>query len=119
MSTINTRGEPGIEGMLRVICVVALLCAAAACSSHKPVAKIPTGKILLDVGPGHAHITIDEKLQGTASMYEKKPMKIPRGKHRLKLQADGYFPEYVEIEVTDSMKKIAIEMKKMPPPIIP
>ncbi|MFH1434848.1 MAG: hypothetical protein ABIJ56_03935 [Pseudomonadota bacterium] len=118
MSNKKRKEKPGTGVMPRVIFVAGLLAAAAACSSQKPVAKIPKGKILLDVKPGHAYIYIDEKLKGTASMYENKPLKLPRGKHRLKLQAEEYFPEYVEIEVTDIAKKIKIEMKKMPPPIM-
>lgn len=119
MSNRKRKRKPGAGAALHTVCVAALIAAAAACSSHKPVAKIPKGKILLDVKPGHAHITIDEKFKGTASMYEKKPLKMPRGKHRLKLQAEDYFPQYVEIEVTDTVKKIKIEMKKKPPPIVP
>lgn len=99
-----------------------LLAAAAThsgCSHGKPSVKAPTGILMLNVTPDNARVYIDERLQGTASMFNEKTLLISEGKHRLKLTADDYFPEYHEIEVTGKLKKIEIKMRKVPPPLYP
>jgi len=97
----------------------AVAAAAASCSHYKPSTKLPQGKIVLEITPPEARVYIDERLQGTGSMLSGKPLLISRGKHRLKAVADGYFPRYIEITVTESVKKLKVEMTKIPPPLYP
>jgi len=92
---------------------------AAACSPSKGAANVPQGKILLIVSPAEAHVYVDEKLQGTAAMFGDKPLLLPVGKHRLKLKAEDYFPEYIEISVTGKTNTVKVDMRKIPPPLVP
>ena len=97
----------------------ALLSAAAACSHYKPSAKLPQGKIVLEIAPPEAKVYIDERLQGTGKMLSGKPLLISRGKHRLKVVAEAYFPRCIEITVAEGVQKIKVEMAKIPPPLFP
>lgn len=95
----------------------ALLCQACPGRGRPPA--VPKGKLVLEVTPGHAHVYLDERLQGTASMLGGKTLLVSTGRHRLKLDAENYFTECVEILVTEDVKKIEVEMRKIPPPVYP
>ena len=103
-------------GMLAALLAVA---SAAGCPHNRGKAAVPGGKIFLKITPDHAHVYVDEILQGTGATFSEKALRLPQGKHRLKVTAEVYFPEYVEINVTDSPETISVDLRKIPPPLVP
>jgi len=95
------------------------LLAAAGCPRVGGKAAVPGGKVFLKITPDHAHVYVDETLQGTGATFGGKALRLPQGRHRLKVTAENYFPEYVEINVTDSPETISVELRKIPPPLYP
>ena len=92
---------------------------AAGCAGHKPAGKGPKGTLVLSVDPGEARFYVNEKLQGTADVFKDKPLSLSVGKYCVKLMLDGYFPEYIEVEITGGgLRKVELAMRKVPPPLV-
>jgi len=120
MGEVMTGSNPGPAAVKVMMCAALLaLAAAAGCPLSKGKAAVPGGKVFLKITPDHAHVYVDEIIQGTGSTFSGKALRLPQGRHRLKVTAEDYFPEYVEINVTDSPETIIVELRKIPPPLYP
>lgn len=112
-------GQGPAAAKVMVLAALLGIAAAGGCPRNKGKAAVPGGKVFLKITPDHAHVYVDETLQGTASTFTGKALRLPQGRHRLKVTAEDYFPEYVEINVTDSPETVSIDLRKIPPPIYP
>jgi hypothetical protein len=117
---VNATGpNPGRPAVKMLMLAALALAAAAGCPRTGGKAAVPGGKVFLKITPDHAHVYVDEILQGTGATFTGKALRLPQGRHRLKVTAEDYFPEYVEIVVTDSPETVSVELRKVPPLLYP
>lgn len=88
----------------------------ASCNGPRVPAP-PTGGIRLAAEPADARVYVNEKLSGTASVYEDRPLLLRSGTYRIKIVAEGYYPEYVEVEVGDVIVPLEVSLTAIPEPL--
>lgn len=62
----------------------------------------PHSKLVLDGAPVAAAVLVDEQPVGSLAVVRERGIALPPGQHRLTVQADGYFPADLLIEVDKS-----------------
>lgn len=62
----------------------------------------PHSKLVVDGAPLDAAVLIDEQPIGSLSMVRARGVALPPGQHRLTVQADGYFPADLLVDVDRS-----------------
>ena len=97
--------------------IVMSVFAVAGCPATPEVPKQPTGGLMLMIEPADARIYVDEKLQGDATTYAQRPLLLHPGEHRVKIVADGYYSEYLELEVHEELIDLTISLTKVPEPL--
>lgn len=90
---------------------------AAGCPPHPVTPAQPRGGLLIEVEPSHARIYVDEQLVGDATTYAQRPLKLAPGHHRIKVLADGYYPEYLEVQVTEELVPVGLVLTAVPEPL--
>jgi hypothetical protein len=81
------------------------------------VPTAPTGGLRFEGEPLDARVYVNEKLSGTLELYVDRPLLLRPGKYRVKLTADGYYPEYREIEVGDEIVPVTVTLTAVPEPL--
>jgi hypothetical protein len=77
----------------------------------------PTGGLRFEVTPASARVYINEKLSGTVASYEERPLLLRPGTYRVKLVVDGYYTEYVEVDVGDEVVPVEADLVAVPEPL--
>jgi hypothetical protein len=90
--------------------------AAVGCNGPRVPAR-PTGGIRLDAEPRSAKVYVNEKLSGTVSTFEDRPLLLRPGRYRIKLVAQGYYPGYVEVDVGDEIVPVEASLVPIPEPL--
>ena len=97
-----------------------LLCTAslglAACKGAASTG--PRSKLALDGTPSEASVLIDEQPIGSLAVVQKHGVSLPPGQHRLTVQADGYFPADLLIDVDRSggVVRRTVKLTALPEP---
>lgn len=96
-----------------LLLLVSLLTACAG-----PKHEGPRSKLRLSGSPAAATVLIDEQPLGTLAEVGKLGVALPPGQHRLTVQADGYFPADVLLEVDDrgGVLEQKVELVALPEP---
>ena len=76
-----------------------VLCCLALVACHPAASSGPRSKLVLDGTPTDASVIVDEQPIGSLAMVHARGVALPPGQHRLTVQADGYFPADVLVEV--------------------
>lgn len=98
-----------------LFCVLILLAGCAV-----PLARInggrPTVSVPLDVTPGEAKVFLDGDYIGCAERFtaERGGLALTYGVHELRLEAEGYLPELIEVISSAAMKPVTVRMLKKP-----
>ena len=83
--------------MRRETLLLPLLFTFVAC---RPAASTgPRTKLVVEGSPATAAVLVDEQPLGTLAMVARRGVALPPGQHRLTVQADGYFPADVLVEI--------------------
>jgi len=77
----------------------------------------PTGGLRFAGEPLDARVYINEKLSGTLGLFVDRPLLLRPGTYRVKLVADGFYPEYREIEVGQEIVPFTITLTAVPEPL--
>jgi hypothetical protein len=84
-------------------------------AGQRPVDVGPRGTLRIEGQPGTAIVEVDEKRLGPAEMFEDKGLLLKPGQHRVILRAEGYFPEYRLIEITeDEVTVLEVQLRPVP-----
>ncbi len=81
------------------------------------VPTAPTGGLRFEGTPLEARVYVNEKLSGTLELYVDRPLLLRPGSYRLKFTAEGYYPEYVEVEVADEIVPVTVTLTAVPEPL--
>lgn len=92
--------------------------AFALCACHGAKSTGPRSKLTLSGTPPEAAVLIDEQPIGTLAMVQKLGVALPPGQHRLTVQADGYFPAdlLVDVDAHGGVIRRSIQLTALPEP---
>ena len=94
---------------------VLFLFATISCGGAQKFGAGPRGTLRFKGEPRDALIEVDETHLGPVHMFEKQGILLKPGKHNIILRAEGYFPEYRIVELTDG-QVLVIEVQLRPEP---
>lgn len=95
---------------------LALLCAGtvtACAGTQKP--KGPPAELRIVAVPVSATVQVNERFVGAARVLDKRPAKLSPGKKRITIEAPGYFPHDLEVELPAGVTTINIKLRPVPP----
>lgn len=64
--------------------------------------------------PDTATVYLDERFLGAARVLAVRPKSVPKGRHRLTVQAPGHFPHDLELELEPGETKVEISLRPIP-----
>jgi hypothetical protein len=67
------------------------------------------------VEPPTASVQIDERFVGAARVLAMRPASVKPGKHRLTVEAPGYFPHDAELELAPGVTTVNLKLRPVPP----
>ncbi len=106
------------EQRTALACLISVLSIiAAGCPVHVDEPAPPKGGISLSVEPTAARVYVDGQLVGTAATYAGGHLPLHPGHYRIKLVAEGWFDEYLEIDVGDEIVPLGVDMVQVPEPL--
>lgn len=110
MSRVRKSSVPrAARGVLSVVLCGALLACAG---SHKPKGR--PAELRAVVEPPTAIVQVDERFVGSARVLEKRPAQLTPGKHRVTVDAAGYFPHDVELELAPGVTTLQLKLRAIP-----
>jgi hypothetical protein len=85
---------------------------AACAATHKP--KTRQAELRAVVEPSNALVQVDETFVGAARVLEKRPAQLSPGKHRVTVDAAGYFPHDVELDLAPGVTTLTLKLRAIP-----
>jgi hypothetical protein len=84
--------------------------------SCAPVQKpgIRPAELRTRVLPATATVQVDERYVGAARRLDKSPAKLAPGKHRVTVEAAGFFPHDVELELAPGVTTLDLKLRPIP-----
>ncbi len=67
------------------------------------------------VEPPTARVQVDEHFVGAARVLEKRPAVLAPGKRRVTIDAPGYFPHDLEVELAPGITTVKVKLRPVPP----
>jgi len=105
--------ESGVLRVARGGLSVVLLAALCACAgTHKPKGR--PAELRAVVEPPTAIVQVDEKFVGSARVLEKRPAQLTPGKHRVTVEAPGFFPHDVQLELAPGVTTLQLKLRAIP-----
>jgi hypothetical protein len=86
---------------------------AACAGTQKP--KGPPAELRIVAEPVSASVQVNERFVGAARVLDKRPAKLSPGKKRITIEAPGYFPHDLEVELPAGVTTINIKLRAVPP----
>ena len=95
------------------VAVVLLMGGSSGCTSP---ARSPTVPLRISGGPDSASVTIDDEPVGNFDVVAAHGVALPPGRHRVTVEADGYFPfdRIVDAEPGGEVQRLVIKLEKIP-----
>ena len=81
--------------------------------AHKPKGR--PAELRAVVQPPTAIVQVEEKFVGSARVLDKRPAQLTPGKHRVTVEAPGYFPHDVEVELAPGVTTLQLKLRAVPP----
>jgi hypothetical protein len=91
------------------VCAALIACGGA----HKPKGR--PAELRAVVEPPTAIVQVDEKFVGSARVLDKRPAQLAPGKHRVTVEAEGYFPHDVEVDLVPGVTTLQLKLRAVPP----
>lgn len=89
-------------------------CVLAACGgTQRP--KPPVAELRTLVEPPTARVQVDEQFVGAARVLAQRPAGLKPGVHRLTVEAPGYFPHDMELDLKPGVTKVELKLRPVPP----
>jgi hypothetical protein len=93
--------------------LLAVLCLVPACAGRQqPDPKRAQLRTLIE--PATATVQVDEQFVGAARVLAKRPARFHEGKHRVTIEAPGYFPHDLELELAAGVTKLEVKLRPVP-----
>jgi hypothetical protein len=88
-----------------------VLCACA--GTQKP--KGPPAELRVLAEPASATVQVNERFVGAARVLDKRPAKLVPGKKLITLEAPGYFPHDLEVDLPAGVTTLNVKLRPVPP----
>ncbi len=95
--------------LLSVLALSLLGCAGAQRPRSRPA------ELRTIVEPPTASVHIDEHFAGAARVLAMRPEPVKPGKHRITVEAPGYFPHDAELELAPGVTTVNLKLRAVPP----
>ena len=86
----------------------------AACGHAQHPRQKPAELRVLAV-PATASVQVNERFVGAARVLDKQPAKMAPGKKRITIEAPGYFPHDLELDLPAGVTTVEIKLRPVPP----
>lgn len=64
--------------------------------------------------PENARVRIDDRDVGSARVLQARPPRLTRGRHQVSVEADGYFPHDVELDLPPGTTTLRVQLRPIP-----
>ncbi len=93
--------------------LLSLSVAAAGCAARQkpPVLRAQLRTI---VEPPTAVVQVDERFVGAARVLDQRPARLQEGAHRITIEAPGYFPHDLELQLPAGVTKLEVKLRPIP-----
>lgn len=96
---------------------LALLLGLAVACGPAQAPSVVTTSLRMSGSPPEARVTVDEQMVGTLDVVIARGVALPPGKHRISVEAPGYFPMDALVEAKENDRTpIHVEAKLVPIP---
>ena len=85
----------------------------ACAGQHKP--KGAPAELRVIAEPSSASVQVNERFVGAARVLEKRPAKLSQGPKRVTVEAPGYFPHDLELNLPAGVTTVNIKLRPVPP----
>jgi len=89
---------------------LALLSLAACYGNIRPTPAV----LRVEVVPDDARVLIDDTFVGRARRTAAQPKELPPGRHRLTIEAPGYFPHDLDLDLPSGETNVRVELRPVP-----
>jgi hypothetical protein len=76
--------------------------------------ELPRAQLRTVVEPPEAAVQVDERFVGAARVLDKRPARLPEGKHRVTIEAPGYFPHDLEVALPAGVTTLEVKLRAIP-----
>jgi hypothetical protein len=94
--------------------VLALLVPISACGGAQK-GKGATAELRVLADPPSAVVQVNERFVGAARVLDKQPARLTPGPKRVTVEAPGYFPHDLELELPAGSTTLNIKLRPIPP----
>ena len=90
------------------------VCAIAACAgTQKPKGRPAELRIVAE--PEAASVQVNERFVGSARVLDKRPAKLVPGLKHVPVEAPGYFPHDLDLDLPAGVTTVKIKLRPVPP----
>lgn len=80
------------------------------------VAPRPTrARLLVVTVPPGASVYVDERFAGSGRLLARRPLWLRPGHHLVTVEADGYFPHDLEVDLPAGLTRLRVALRPVPP----
>jgi hypothetical protein len=90
-----------------------LVIALAGCQLESNLGK-KDAYVELHVEPDSARVVIDDESVGSARLLAVNPHRLRPGKHFIEIEAKGYFPHDLELDLPPGLTKVEVKLRPIP-----
>jgi len=98
-----------------LIAVAALMPIAALSACGATPVRVEPARLRVIAVPENAGIYVDDRFAGSARLIARRPVAFSPGVRHVTVQADGYFPHDVEVELRPGVTTMRISLRAVPP----
>ncbi len=103
----------GVRALRTFALALAISLAFACGGTQKP--RTRPAQLRTIVSPPTAAVHVDERFVGAARVLEKRPAALAPGKRRVTIEAPGYFPHDLEVELAPGVTTVEVKLRSIPP----
>ena len=97
----------------RLLLAGLLLLGTADCGA--PEVRRERALLEVRVEPREARITVDDRFVATGRVAEAHPIELEPGRHQVTLEAPGYFPHDLEVDLPAGTTTVEVRLRPVPP----
>ena len=99
---------------MRALGLLIGLLLAGSCGARQPP-RPAVAELRTLVEPPTARVQVDEQFVGAARVLAQRPARLSLGRHRVTIEAPGYFPHDLELDLAAGVTKLEVELRAIPP----
>jgi len=98
-----------------MVCAAVLLAVLAVTGCASAPVRVEPARLRVIAVPENAGIYVDDRFAGSARLIARRPVAFSPGVRHVTVQADGYFPHDVEVELRPGVTTMRISLRAVPP----